>query len=394
MKKIVYSLLIALLICQIANAQGNKTIDSLKSYISELQKTLEQKTCVVGRLSFTDGSYPVYYHGIEMQSTTIDSMEITIIEGFIYDLKVYAPNHIIYTNHQAPIAVTDRRLSGNATADKLYNINHECIIFQEVINFRPFKGYAPGDTTFTITKKHKNISLIRDVSINSIFEIKLYTDALALVGGEENGLAQTDIRFKQFIHRSNLWNKGTFVFQYFKMGLTSSKFDSKYKFTDSLTYSRAKFLQRSFVNAEMTFNLLNGWFEKKSTQGWYADFGGGVALGRLSKKNDSISETLSMPYFISEVGLNFKKFDNIGVNASLAWINGFMPQNDFSNDEGCLNMMRINAEFYYNPFNNKSGRIFGKLGYTLSGRENEQKHNFFQLQVGYTVQLSKLMEKK
>ena len=376
------------------NAQGQKSIDSLKSYISELEKLVKQNQCIVSRISFLNSTYPIYNGDIQIGSTVIDSIEVTVTDGFIYDLKIYTPFNGLFSNHQAPIAVTDRRLNGIKSVDHLFNINNENIIFQEIINFRALKSFAPSDTDFVLKPTNNQINLLRDISLNSIFDIKLYTDALSLIGGEENGLAQTDIRFKQFIHRRNQMNRGIFWFQYFKMGLTSSKFDSKFKYTDSLSYSRVKFMQRSFVNAEMTFNFLNSWLEKKSSQGWYADIGGGVALGRLSKKNDSITATTNMPYFISEIGINFKKSENIGANISVGFVNGFMPQNDYTNDEGCLNVLKYNAEFYYNPFNNKSGRIFGKVSYTMSGRKNEQKDNFFQLQLGYAVQLSKLIDKK
>jgi hypothetical protein len=372
---------------------SQKSIDSLKTYIAQLEKAVKNKQIIVGQLTLLNKNYPIYDNQVQIASSAIDSIEMNVVDGFIYDVRVYTGQHGTFTNLQAPIAVTDRRLNGGSTVDFLSNKDGENVILQELLEFKPLKGYAPGDTIFVIKKGKETISLIQDVSINSIFEIKLFTDAIALFGGESNGLAQTEIKYKQFIHRHNLFDKGGFLFQYFKFDLLSSKFDSKYKYTDSADYSRPKFLQRSFVSAEFSFNLFNTWLEKKSTQGFYIDIGGGLAISRLSRKHDSINDTYTMPYFLSEAGFNFKRSENIGLNFSGAWINTYMPPNAYTGDKDCVNFVRINAEFYYNPFDNRSSRLFAKVNYIMSGRLKEQKDNYFQVQIGYSVQLSKLLSK-
>jgi len=86
---------------------------------------------------------------------------------------------------------------------------------------------------------------IKYSGINTIFDIRMYTDGLALFGGEENGLAQTDFRFKQFIHRSNFFNAPVYGLQYFKVNFNYSKFDSKDEYLNVTTFSNTEIIKKT-----------------------------------------------------------------------------------------------------------------------------------------------------
>lgn len=372
-------------------SQINKKLDDVLEKFKKLENTGRQ---TVGSLYFYNGLFNVYEYGVRTKEVKIDSVIIIIEEGMIKDIKAYSNiKRNFYTNIDAPIALADYRFNRNEI-DNLTNKDGETIHIQELFHLQVQTDYIPEDTTFLFKTNNQTLKLYRNVGINTVLDIRIFTDALSLVGGEGNGLAQTDIKFKQILHRRNIWNRGASIFKYVNLNLNAAKFDSKFKYVDSSGYSRNKFLQQSFVNADFSINAIKGRFTRKSHQAYFLDFGGGVNLGRLSKHKDSINTIITAPYYFIEGGFNLKVSDNIGSTISGKCFRSYMPSNEFTSDIKDNFYWKVNAEIYYNPFGNKANRMFAKLNYTLSTIKKEQKDNYFQLQLGYSVLLTKLLDKK
>ena len=339
--------------------------------------------------------YPVYTEdNVMVKKSEIDSIVLIIVDGNIIDLTIHSEG-VRYTNKKAPIALTTGRQN---KIDALYAINGETdqyMIYQEIVNLSLDNSFIPEDNKVSLTKLKNFYPLNCKVGINTILDVRLYSDALGLVGGQSNGLAQTALRFKQILHRHNISNHGAYWFQNFKANLNLSKFDSKDKYTDSTDYSRSKLLQRSFVNAEMALDIFNGWLmEKKSWHAFYFAGGLGVNLSRISKKHDSVNTEITIPYWFFEAGISLKVSSNIGADAHIRYSNSYLPKNDFTKDKKLGEFYRFGVEIYYNPLTDKPSRIFARVLYTLPTVRVDQKNSFFQLQIGYSILLTKLLDKK
>lgn len=389
---------------QTDSAKRAERIKEIKEAIKDMDKDEIQH---IGTIAFNPvNSYPVYeciptyIKRSRLQSNPvqcniikkikIDSIAMTITNGFIINISVYSGKEN-YTNNQAPIALTYRRMGGE---DNLYltGNNNASIVYQEIINLSLDNSYIPEDCKIVLKIGNSSQNLQSTISINTILDARIYSDALGLVGGQSNGLAQTELKYKQIWHRINILNHGDFLGQYFKVNLNLSKFDSKDKYTDSVGFSRSKLLQRSYVTSEFAFNAINGWlFERKAASIYYLDGGIGMNLSRLSKQNDTINGELIPHYWFVEVGVNFRATDNAGADISGRYIKQYLPKNDFTSESGPVEFYKISGELYYNPIGKRASRVFAKACYTFIGNTIDRKNAFFQLQVGYSVLLTKLI---
>ena len=66
------------------------------------------------------------------------------------------------------------------------------------------------------------------------------------------------------------------------------------------------------MNAEMAYNILTTWIQKKSLSSFYFDIGAGINAGNLALKSDTI--TITGQNIFTEIGLNLQSSDNIGVD--------------------------------------------------------------------------------
>lgn len=122
------------------------------------------------------------------------------------DIQIFADNDI-FTNQKAPIEVSQSRIS---KSDMLGNGQGNYIDIGEIIKYKSIKPYIPDNDYFTLTAKDSTHDFSKGVGLNTIFDLRLYSDALGVLGGKANGLVQTDAYFKQIFYRSNIFNSGIF----------------------------------------------------------------------------------------------------------------------------------------------------------------------------------------
>jgi hypothetical protein len=374
---------------------ARKGIEDILNQLKALDKTEEQNVGYIQVINIENQKYHLFdENDIFLKAVKIDSISLIITDGCIVDIKVFSEKQI-YTNQLAPIGLTFNRFK-NGKKDKLFSRANNYVVVQDILFLNLINNYIPKDGIALIKKGQDTYRLIRNVGINTIFDIRIYSDALGLIGGQSNAIAQTDLQLKQFLHRKNKFNRGAFPLQYFKLGVNVSKFDSKDKFVDSLTYSSSKLLQKSYANVEGSFNIINGWLaEKKASNIYYLDFGGGINLGRLSKHSDSLNTEIISRYLFIDGGINFRLSDNIGSTIYGRYIMNFTPFNEYAPiNSKYTEFFNLGAEIFFSPLNDLSNKFFARANFTFSTATKEQKDAFLKLQIGYSISLSKLIEKK
>lgn len=369
-----------------------------------------KSTCKEKLAFYNSKNYKKYKDNFKISKVTI-----VIKDGTVYDIKVYGTlgnSYEFFTNGRCPIDLKDKRFSINGDKLVLTIIENNTqgsnkktlyMYLKDVLYLEPGKNYVPDDAEFTLNSDKKKQHLSKSVGINSILEIKLFSDLLAVFDKKPNGLVQSDIYFKQIIHKANIWNRGIYLFNNFKFNLVFSKFDSQdqYSMLDS-SLTRSKVLLHSRLNGTVAFNLINGWLYRKSPSNFYLDIGGGISTSDLK---DSLKiYTVTSPSAFAEIGLDFKNFDNMGVSLSQRLIAEWSPgMKQFNNykfntdqvDKQIYDNQRFFSKtsilFYWNPLSNKSSRIFGRFNLFIDNQDF--KNLFYQAQFGYTLLLSNLTKK-
>ena len=321
----------------------------------------------------------------------IDKINIIIKDGYINDISIYADNKK-YTNKNSPIGLTHRRFS--VVEDKIELIGgKDFFILQEIITLDSLKQYVPDNVSFTLDKNNTSYQLEKGVGMNNIFDVRLYSDALALFGDEENGLVQTDFKYKNILHRRNFVNTGAFALQYVKVNMSASKFDSKDRFILSNDFRNSDLLRKSYFNAEASINILNGWIEFKSMSKFYFDTGVGIGNVKIKTVNDTIN--VSTSNFFVEGGLYLKSSSNIGLDINARLIRLFSPSTkSYSEylDKQFFNFVKFSADFYWHPFKEEANRLFARVNYYTPTSDLSKNENFFQVQIGYSIMLSDLIK--
>ena len=233
------------------------------------------------------------------------------------------------------------------------------------------------------------IILTRDAGINSILDLRLYTDGLATFGRESNGLVQTSASFKHIIHRNNYPNTGWFTpLHYMKFNVDLRKFDSQFSSTDTTDFTRSTYLQRNWLSSELAFSLYNIWVEKKSLSSFYIDGGAEIFLSDLGI-DDNIETTISYAFFI-QPGFDFRVSKNFGSDLSWKFFWHYSPETDFNDQNERRPFLDTKFDLFWNPLGDRSSRIFGRVSHTI---DLDTKDSFFQLQLGYSLRLTDLIKK-
>jgi hypothetical protein len=365
----------------------------LEDILAKIRKNENEEKQFIGVIRMnSDSPINVYPYKKKQQeemvsATKVEVKKVTlqVKDGYIVDINVYT-NSGSFTNTESPITISTRRF---AQKDNLRGIqdNKLCIVLKDFLVFEPVNTYLPEDGLITLDTKNKSDSLFRNVGVNTVMDLRLYTDALSLFGKESNGIAQTALRITHILHRQNIKNTGGFLGHYFKLNLNAAKFDSKKGFVDSAAFSRTSFLQKSWINAEIAYNILTTWIERKSLSTFYLDIGGGINASNLALKTDTI--TITGQNIFAEIGVNLKSSDNIGVDLYSRLTANYSPQTSFAGGKTAEKILKFGGEAYWNPLKEKAGRIFGRINYVMSTVNSEKKNHFFQIQLGYSLLLSK-----
>lgn len=401
----------------------NENLKELKEKLTAIEKNIEKQS--LGTLAMETEAITVYRDKEPSRiQLKIDSIILIIEEGFINDIQVISGKWR-FTNGQAPIglyssrfAKTDKLIGKSPSDGKDYSIKLQRVLFYTLL--RP---YAPDDTTIILTRQNPVQEYFKGVNLYSILDLRLYTDAFGLFNESANGLLQLDARAKWFIHQSNVNNTHKFIARYIKTNINFSRFDNDNKYIDSISHSRSALLQKSWFNGEFAIGAFEWGIKKKTNSRFYIDLGfqlsaasfqsstiattsdttinvddNGVETKTINNTIDTnvTSKTFVVPNLFIETGINIKSSDNFGLNLSLRGLFNYSFQSKGINGDNSSShfFLRPSFEAYYNPFGDRSGRVFARFNYWLDTKTlaDKQQH-FFQMQIGYTTTLSKINKK-
>ena len=325
-----------------------------------------------------------------IDSVKIEKLIVSIKDGFIVEIQAVTKD-AVFTNGRAPISVSSDRFSKNDLLVFKKGSQDIYVYSNQIFKYISCKPYVPDDINFEIDSVNNIQKLSKGIGINSVFDVRLFSDALGVFGGKSNGLAQTDINFRQVIHSKNICNSGWFYpLNYLKMNFNISKFDSKLGYSDSSNLSRSSLIQKNWLSFDVSTNLSKVWFPKKTFNLIYLDFGSGVNISNVAKSADTI-QNVSF-YFYPELGMDLQFEDNFGCNVSSRFIFNYNPQIEYGDFQKEKLFIRPSATVYWNPKGNKANRIFGRVNYVIA--PSEKQNSFLQLQFGYSVLFSSLMKDK
>jgi hypothetical protein len=375
------------------NESAEKILNSIQQIQKSIQELKDEKSEKVGELTLKKiEDIKVYDGSTNSGKLTITNVRVCIKDGYVVNIEVLGKDEnddeIKFTNARAPIPLLSERMSQDilaiSTGGSLY------IKVGDFFDMNAMKRYVGKDEYFVLDDANRTHTFYKDVSLNSVFDIRLFSDALGVFGGKDNGLVQLEFVSKTIIHRKNYFNTGIFYpFQRFKFRINASKFDSKLAYTplDS-SFNRTSLYQKSWLSTEVSTSLGNWWLEKKSLHNMSIEVGAGINLSNVAKKKDTLSATSI--YFFLEPCIELHPSDNVGIDiyARFSWHQ--TPQIDGLSEihKGTRYVFSPSVSIFWNPSGNEAGRIFGRARYTTEF-EDRQK-GFFQLQVGYTLLLSQL----
>ena len=388
-----------------AQKKIDSTLTSISSSLEEIRKRLEKDSIddkePTGVIYFdTLLKVPVYIYnnGTKKHQKTgrtvmVDRMTLLVRDGYIIDVQVHTTNKNVFTNTRSPITLNGNYLSKTTRRlDYLRSTRNgeESIILQDVLFYDPWTTFYPEDHFYVLDRTKPRDTLSKNVGLNTVLDLRLYTDALGALGGEPNGIILTDVRMKQFFHRLHYPNSNKRTFNYVKITFNASKLDSKFAFVDSTDeLSRTQLMQRAKINGEVVFNLFSTWLNKKTINDWYIDAGAGFHTTNLAKSKDTIPITTQTIFF--EAGVNLRNSSNIGFDMYTRFIIQYSPQTDFAGQNKATQFLRTGGEVYWNPFKNVANRLFARINYTMGLKKSEGKNSYSQVQFGYSLLLSRVI---
>jgi hypothetical protein len=325
-------------------------------------------------------------------SVKIKSVKISISNNAINSITIYSTEGHEFRNGFSPINLNRINNGGDILRcrkdRKIYSID-----LSDIIQFDETVRYYPEDISFLLTSSDSSKPLTKAVGLNSLVNLRLFTDVLGLLGEESNGLAQTELDFIIPLHRRNVSNHYAYWCSDVRMKSTFSRLDSKYKYTavDTLTNSleRSILNQRKWFNAEIGLVFFKGDFTKRSENNFSLDLIAGLNLSRIANNGDSMSYIL--PYFGFSPKLHLASSSNFGIDMYLPIYSELFPAKQTESYGEPRWLFSPNLELYYNTFGDKSSRIFARLGYTTL---LQTRGDYFTLQFGYNISISEKIKEK
>lgn len=324
----------------------------------------------------------------------IDSVAVAINEGVIEHLRVFTKGGNTFSNTDSPIPLITIEKRFN---DKLYNPRDNSFIFlKDAIYFEANRrfNYFPEDdelkvkNTFnsdgTITLGSKK--LLANNSLNSLVNLQVYSDLLALFGNEANGLMQFEANSKFYLHRGTYRNKYIFMpFDAIEPFFHFSRIDSKF---DTIAVSSAQEVNRLELFRRYTYavgvdaNIMRADFRPNNS--FEIKLGYFYSSSNLNIGNNKTSIALHNPY--AELVLKSKKLNNFSLDLRARFMFQKMNPNAFIDNDEWNQLISFRAGICYFPNKKKADKIFLRfINYlNLSNR----KEDFSLLQLGFSKAIS------
>jgi hypothetical protein len=237
--------------------------------------------------------------------------------------------------------------------------------------------------------------LTAGASLGGLLEVALYTDLLATLNNEDNGLVTTEVSSFLPLNQRPLWRNGqllafTAVRPFVTLNRLDSKFDSLRLHADN-RIDRPDLLQRSYLRFGLNLNLLT--LDSRGHVTYHLNTSWTRSLTRVAGSTGRDTAQLRNVYQ-NLYGLEFlatiRRQRNFGADLYFtAYLHNVQSRRPIENT-GAEWALRPGALFYYHPFGSPSNKLFFRVSNFIfpEGRQRD----FVQLQVGYSIGIGNLLQ--
>ena len=277
-------------------------------------------------------------------------------------------------------------------------------------NYTIGNNYVPHDLALTLPAKDANgvytnktgpakYAIKQSTSLDKIVELRMYTDALAIVNEGDNGIVNFEGNAKFYVLQAyDAFLKGQLLYlPTIKPEINYSRFENGDGFVSQIDAEAGEDLQlveKRFLSltAEVdVFKYVNKTLPMSVAL--YSNWG--YNLARLKKADDTF-ENIKSSNIGGGVRLDFKRFNNFNF-----MIKGELAEFNYKDFNGELSLptkvpiTKYQAELSYHPSNNSNQAAFLRLSsYNYRGSGEGEHDAFYQIQFGYKFSIGSRVVKK
>jgi hypothetical protein len=278
------------------------------------------------------------------------------------------------------------------------NNENEYVRYKDLVLMTHLNGrsYIPDDGSWTLSpigKKSK--TLTTGGNLNNLLEVALFTDLLATLNQEDNGLVTTEIASNLMLNTSPINQNGplfpaTVIRPYFALARLDSRFDTL-QLNANDRIDRPNLLQRSYLRFGANLNMLT--WDNRGPVTFHLNISwtrtltrvGGPTGGPFANRTTNVYQNLYGVELLATV----RRQGNFGGELYLAVLrHNVQSQQRVSNTQS-MKAFRPGALFYYHPFGSPNNKLFLRLSNFVFPKSRQR--DFVQLQVGYSIGLSGLL---
>ncbi|MDA9773421.1 hypothetical protein N9B82_00575 [Saprospiraceae bacterium] len=335
-----------------------------------------------------------------VDSITIIRTDVYITEGLYKNLRFYTDDGRIFENTRFVSVSSFRHQRDDVIKNINFNQKGEYIILGECMDYLWVNGnnFAPSDNSFFLDSENPKKAINVNAGLNSFIELKTYSDLLALINTEENGLVQVEASSRIIGYTRNISKNGNIYFlNYIEPSIRYSKFDNDFEFiTVDSVENDLLVINRSQLNqiAKLEFELLINSFRFYTKAGHYIDINGLISYKYSDiKYRDSIN-TANLVSFGLNFAYDLPRYKNFGMEMNLttemqyiARNSGFNPNqvSGLFNQPEWVFFWSPELTLYYSPLENRENKIYLKVSGVNSLLESDK--NFSQVQLGYRTRI-------
>lgn len=320
----------------------------------------------------------------------IEKVRLTISNGVINDITVYTENEFVFSNNSSPIDI-DRVNLGKDLLTYNDALNYSVLLNSFLIYEKLEKGF-PNDVSFELNDTVSK-AIYQSTGINSLINVRLYSDVLGLIGEESNGLAQTEVDFSIPVHRKNIRNRYKYYFSDFNIQAQLSRLDEKYQATNidatDSSFSRINYNQRKWFNIEAGLTAYSRNLTKKSMNKFNLNLIAGLNVSKFGGLNDTAN--YAFPYLGLNPELILKSSKNMGIKASAKVYFEYFTEKQHESYGDNQWYFAPQLELFYNPLGKPGSKIFSRINYVTLTKSSGAYWNF---QFGYNISISELINDK
>ncbi|NME70348.1 hypothetical protein [Flammeovirga aprica] len=306
----------------------------------------------------------------------------------------------------------------------------ETVKFYDVINWMPKSEnvmYRPGKGNYDIEGFKSKLPLHKGVSLDHYLDVRIFTDALGLIGQADNGLVDTELSMPFPLFNDIIPSKKRRTYLKF---LSRIEFNGRFSLLDSSS-RYANIDTVSFINGTDTSSVFRVNNKLKVKQQSFLELSAQLNLIKWKVHNNTFEINGGFNYYLtdtrntftgdvgrissSSLNLNFhyllQAYTNYGLEVSGGYEWQYINDPKFFEARNDQRLVNIGIELFYNPKSNTQKRVFLRFMYSRAeltenplyyyGTPNEVLANdaknyqdqFVKFQIGYKTGI-KIFSKK